>query len=79
MPLARAYLQDKGAAPDELDWFAQGLPDSLSILRQVRARAEHASDSRWTRKGIHQYVTEFLGIGKPGILPRLAKMLFAGG
>jgi len=79
MPIVRAFLQNKGIASDELDWFAQGLPVSLSTLRQVRARAEHASSNRWTRKGIHQYVTEFLGIGQPGVLPQLAKILFVGG
>jgi len=75
MPMVSVFLRERGVASDDQDWLAQELPDCLSRLRQIRSRAEHASSNRWTRKGIHQYVAELLGIGRPGVLPRLAKLL----
>jgi len=79
MTIVRLFLQKKGVASSEQEWFAQDLPSSLSRLRLVRNRAEHVSSNRWARKGVHQFVTEFMGIGQPGVLPQLARILFSSG
>jgi len=79
MPITYIFLKEKGISLLELEWFSQGLVNSLSKLRLVRNQAEHTSVTGWTRQGVKQYFDEFLGIGRPGVLLRLAKILFAYG
>lgn len=76
MSVTGAYLAEKGVVPKERQWFIKELPRSLYHLRKARNRAEHESIGNWARQELAGFVAEFIGIGRPGILPQLAKVLF---
>lgn len=73
--VAGAFLKRNGATGTERQWFTQQLPKRLRKLRNARRRAEHETASTWTRAQLKEFVAEFLGIGQPGIIPRLTKLL----
>ncbi len=74
--VAGAFLKRNGATGTERRWFAQQLPKRLRKLRNARRRAEHETASTWPRAQLKEFVAEFLGIGQPGIIPRLTKLLY---
>jgi hypothetical protein len=76
MAVTKNFLNQGGISATDQDWFSRDLVNSLSKLRLVRNRAEHSSATGWTRDGIKQFVNEFLGVGQPGVLVRLTKILF---
>jgi len=75
MSITDAFLKNKGVPPKERRWFLEELPRSLSRLRRERRRAEHESSNQWTRQELSKYFAEFIGIGRPGILPELCRIL----
>lgn len=74
MPICREYFKEKGYSPRSL---YPKLTEKLSTLRMHRAEAEHISGTDWTRQELVPFVNQYLGIGQPGILPQLAKLLFS--
>ena len=76
MQLTSVFLAGKGVPPRERQWFSRELPRSFYHLRRARNRAEHESIRNWSREELAGFVADFIGIGRPGILPQLAKALF---
>jgi hypothetical protein len=76
MSVTGAFLAENGVPLKERQWFIKELPRSLHHLRKARNRAEHESLGNWARQEIAGFVAEFIGIGRPGVLPQLAKVLF---
>ena len=74
--VTRAFLKKKGVPEIERRWVAEQLPKRLKKLRYARRRAEHETTNRLARSQLKDFVDEFLGIGQPGIIPRLTKVLF---
>jgi len=75
MPLMGVFLTGKGVLREDRVWFLQKLPTSLYHLRIARNRAEHESGNQWTRQELCKYFTEFIGIGRSGVLPELCRIL----
>jgi hypothetical protein len=74
--MTRVINKRKEFSAPEQAWFSRDVVNSLSKLRLVRNRAEHSSANGWTRAGFKQFVNEFLGVGQPGVLIQIAKILF---
>ena len=51
------------------------LPNALECLRDLRNEAEHDPTRKWRKEEVTRVLKEFLGIGRPGILPRLLEIL----
>lgn len=77
MRITNAYLASRGFANEDQTWISKVLPDRISRLRRVRNRAEHESNDSWTREIIGNFIDEFIGIGQPGVLPRLGELFFS--
>ena len=76
MSVTGFFLVEKGVSLKERQWFIKELPRSLYHLRKARNRAEHESIGNWAHQELTGFVAEFIGIGRPGVLPQLAKVLF---
>ncbi|MFC2012475.1 hypothetical protein ACFLVU_05030 [Chloroflexota bacterium] len=75
LPITDAFLKEKGTSNEKRTWFCNQLPKSLYHLRRARNRAEHESTDQWTRQDLSKFYNEFIGIGQPGILPELCRIL----
>ena len=75
LSITDVFLKEKGISNEERAWFCNQLPKSLYHLRRARNRAEHESDDQWTRQDLSKFYNEFIGIGRPGILPELCRIL----
>jgi len=75
LSITNVFLKEKGVSNEDRAWFCNQLPKSLYHLRRARNRAEHESDDQWTRQDLSRFYNEFIGIGQPGILPKLYRML----
>lgn len=75
LSITDVFLKEKGISNEERIWFCNQLPKSLYHLRRARNRAEHESDDQWTRQDLSKFYNEFIGIGRPGILPELCRIL----
>ncbi|MBI2852125.1 MAG: hypothetical protein HYX84_03355 [Chloroflexi bacterium] len=73
--ITNAFLKERGTPGDKRDWFCKHLPKSLYHLRRARNRAEHESVDKWSRQDFGNFYDEFMGIGRPGILPELCRIL----
>ena len=76
-PATLDFLMSRHSSSEERRWFHEELPKSLWRLRRARNRAEHESTSRLQVQELKGYISEFLGLGQPGVLLRLAKILFS--
>ena len=70
----KAFVRDLGASSDEQRFLHRDLPQALSSLRKLRNPARHHPIGRFPREDVEPLVNLFLGIGKPGILRRLAEV-----
>ncbi len=75
LSITDVFLKEKGISNEERIWFYNQLPKSLYHLRRARNRAEHVSAGQWTRQDLSKFYDEFIGIGRPGILPELCRIL----
>jgi len=75
LSITDAFLKEKGISNEKRIWFCNQLPKSLYHLRRARNRAEHESADQWTRQDLSKFYDEFIGIGRPGILPELCRIL----
>jgi len=76
MQITRTFLVQGGVSTGDREWFVGELPRSLKRLRKARRSAEHESVNASTRGELRPFVADFVGIGRRGLLPRLAKILF---
>ena len=75
-PIVGTYLAEKGISQEDRGWFKHGLREGLYHLRQARNRAEH-EHKKWTRADLEQFYDKCLGIGQPGIIRKVCKILFS--
>jgi len=75
-PLMEEYLKAKRVEQGEQNWCIKTLPGKLHNLQDQRNKAEHESGKSWTREELQIYYREFIGIGQPGIIPRLCTLIF---
>ena len=75
-PIVVSFLKKRGVNSDKREWFTIRLPQRLAWLRRARRKAEHKSNEDWTYQELGKYYTEFMGIGKLGIIPEVARILF---
>ena len=70
----RKFAQGQGASQEEQRFLHSDLPNALYALRIRRNPAEHDPVRLFRREEVEPLVRLFLGIGRYGILPRLAEV-----
>jgi hypothetical protein len=71
----REFLVSKSFPSQDQSFLLTALPDYLRDLNRSRAGAEHDIARKWDRAEVAPLFRTFMGIGRVGVLPRLAGML----
>ncbi len=77
MQISGIFLVNMGVTREDRVWFIQRLQESLFPLRRARNRAEHESGTQLTHEELNKYYNEFIGIGQPGVIEKLSKLLLS--
>ena len=70
----KAFVRDLGASGDEQRFLHRDLPQALDPLRELRNPAQHDPEKSFARSEVESLVNLYLGIGRAGILRRLAEV-----
>ena len=70
----RDYLQRNKVADEDIEFITQRLPSQIRMLNTYRNQAEHEPRNTTQRNVIDDRYKTFLGIGKQGMLPELARI-----
>jgi hypothetical protein len=70
----KEFMTSQNLDCDDARFLSQHLPRALGNLLELRNKAEHGPSKTWHRDEVAPVLREFLGIGEPGILPRLASL-----
>ena len=73
-PFFKAFVQGLGLNEDEQKFLTADLGGDLDFLRRGRDVAQHDPNWRVRREIVERLVRLFLGIGRPGVLRRLAEV-----
>ena len=68
------FCTSRGLGQDDEEFMVESLPIALRQLVDHRNRAEHETGSSTPREVITDCYRTFLGIGKRGVLPELARI-----
>ena len=70
----REFLDMKKLDSEDVKFLTKQLPEDMSQLRSGRNSAEHEIGASATPDSPQSFYRGFLGIGRPGILPQLARI-----
>ena len=70
----KELLQGAGVSEEDQRFLIQRLPRALRDLYGSRHPSQHEPEVRLPRQQIEPFVRRFLGIGREGVLPRLAEI-----
>ena len=74
LPSLRDVLTERKLRDEEVEFLTQTLPTVLRQLNTARGGAEHEIGMSATPDSPQSFYRGFLGIGRPGILPELARI-----
>lgn len=75
MEMTKIMVKEWGISEDERRWLLQRLPKALWALRLKRGLAEHEWSGQSTEMELRDLFSEFVGVGREGVLRRLAVLL----
>ncbi len=70
----KEFLDSGQVSEDDRRFLLQRLSRALNDLNKSRNRSQHDPNVRLQRQDVEPFVKMFLGIGQPGVLPRLAEI-----
>ena len=73
-PFFRMFLETRALEPPDIEFLTQDFPKLCRSLRKFRNVSEHRFDTVLSRKLVDFAFREFLGSGRKGVLPELARI-----
>ena len=73
-PFFKGFVQGHGVSESEQLFLVSDLLPALNKLRRARDSAQHSPEKQMRRDEVEPFVRLFLGIGRPGVLRRLAEV-----
>ena len=70
----REFLRRSKVGKSDIRFMTEDLPKSMTRLADARNDAEHRSSASVSKDTVASFFNGFLGIGKLGILPELARI-----
>ena len=68
------FLKQRRLSSKDVQFLTKELPSSMRQLRGLRNRAVHGTGKLWKRDQVRPYFQALFGIGRPGVLPELARI-----
>jgi len=75
MDITARFFSERGYTKMECSWLSDELPGILENLRKARDTAEHEPSGN-VHADLRKYFNRYLGIQQPGLLSRLASLLY---
>ena len=68
------FLKPCRLSDKDVQFLTETLPSAMEQLQGRRNRAVHGTGELWRRDQVQSYFQAFFGIGRPGVLPELARI-----